>query len=768
MTSLKKKEVRIAVIGDPGVGKTSLITAAALNETFPDHPVPVLPPARVPAETTLENVPLIITDTGSRPEDRHALETACLQADVIVLCFALDKESTLQRISSHWMPELSRLGITIPIMLVGCKSDIRPSDRATSNALFPILNAFRQIETCMECSARNLSFTGEVFFYALKAVLHPMAPLYDPAANELRPKCARALKMIFNLCDTDKDGLLDDAELNTFQVYCFKSPLQPSELEGVRSTVKDSMPEGILNNCLTLPGFLYLHTLFIRRGRLETTWQVLRSFGYNDELRLSNEYLNLMAASFYDPSLSLASASAAGAAWGRDPQVVVELTEAGKSFFTDVFTKFDSDGDGCLSPREYEEMMSTAPCDPWISPSSSSSGTFDNVMVETNRRGMLTLNGFLSKWIYTTTAAADPRKTLEYVYYLGWSDKMVPPTKLFHEVKSKKVERRGGGGGGSGSGAGNEGVLLQRSVVRAYLFSASSSSSSKGNSGSGGHSNKGLPAVVGNGIAATDRGVAPSASVDLSVVLEGLIAQSRAGANSGGSSSSNSIAQASVAVSPVTLSNGNTVTLVLKSFSAEQEQALLAGPSAAAPPPPPPPAAAAAAKAAKNALAACDVACFLFDARDPSSFKSSVNSMVAIATASGNTLPCLFLAQHDAEASPELIQEMGAACSTLSVKLPTPVPSSSSSSSVSASSSATTNSNANAAGEPYRTIIQTALQQPELSIPETPSLKKQQQYDRMLRRALLYTGIGTTAVLGGYIAYKVFQHHRQQGEVNNK
>jgi hypothetical protein len=37
-----------------------------------------------------------------------------------------------------------------------------------------------------------------------------------------------------------------------------------------------------------------------------------------------------------------------------------------------------------------------------------------------------------------------------------------------------------------------------------------------------------------------------------------------------------------------------------------------------------------------------------------------------------------------------------------------------------------------------------------------------------LRRALLYTGIGTTAVLGGYIAYKVFQHHRQQGEVNNK
>ena len=70
----------IAVIGDSGVGKTSLITAAA-TETFPDHPPPVLPPARLPAETTPEAVPLVITDTSSRPEDRQALEAACQQVN---------------------------------------------------------------------------------------------------------------------------------------------------------------------------------------------------------------------------------------------------------------------------------------------------------------------------------------------------------------------------------------------------------------------------------------------------------------------------------------------------------------------------------------------------------------------------------------------------------------------------------------------------------------------------------------------------------------
>lgn len=34
--------------------------------------------------------------------------------------------------------------------------------------------------------------------------------------------------------------------------------------------------QGIMNNGLSLPGFLFLHALFIERGRLETTWAVLR------------------------------------------------------------------------------------------------------------------------------------------------------------------------------------------------------------------------------------------------------------------------------------------------------------------------------------------------------------------------------------------------------------------------------------------------------------------------------------------------------------
>jgi Ras family protein T1 len=38
-------------------------------------------------------------------------------------------------------------------------------------------------------------------------------------------------------------------------------------------------------------GFLYLHTIFIQQGRMETTWTVLRNFGYGEGLDLREDFL---------------------------------------------------------------------------------------------------------------------------------------------------------------------------------------------------------------------------------------------------------------------------------------------------------------------------------------------------------------------------------------------------------------------------------------------------------------------------------------------
>ena len=48
---------------------------------------------------------------------------------------------------------------------------------------------------------------------------------------------------------------------------------------------------GVQGDALTELGFLYLFTIFIQRGRMETAWTVLRKFGYAEDLRLTEAFL---------------------------------------------------------------------------------------------------------------------------------------------------------------------------------------------------------------------------------------------------------------------------------------------------------------------------------------------------------------------------------------------------------------------------------------------------------------------------------------------
>jgi len=119
------RSVAIAVVGDAGVGKTSLITAAC-QEQFSDSPVPVLPTARFPAE--LLNSPedlgeLLVIDTSSRNEDARATEGAVRTAAAVVVCIDATRQRSLERLRSHWLPEVARLNPGAPVVVAVCKDD---------------------------------------------------------------------------------------------------------------------------------------------------------------------------------------------------------------------------------------------------------------------------------------------------------------------------------------------------------------------------------------------------------------------------------------------------------------------------------------------------------------------------------------------------------------------------------------------------------------------------------------------------------------------
>uniref|UniRef100_A0A8B9SAK8 Mitochondrial Rho GTPase 2 n=1 Tax=Apteryx owenii TaxID=8824 RepID=A0A8B9SAK8_APTOW len=279
-------------------------------------------------------------------------------------------------------------GSRIPIILVGNKSDLQAG--SSMDVILPIMNQFSEIETCVECSAKNLKNISELFYYAQKAVLHPTAPLYDPEEKQLRPACARALTRIFNISDQDNNQILSDDELNYFQKSCFGNPLAPQALEDVKMVVWKNTTDGVQDNGLTLNGFLFLNTLFIQRGRHETTWTILRRFGYDDELELTDDYL-------YPP-------------FRLPPGCSTELNHLGYQFLQRLFEKHDKDQDGALSLTELQNFFSVFPCVPW------GSELYNTVC--TTDKGLLSLHGFLCQW--TLIAYLDVRHCLECLGYLGY------------------------------------------------------------------------------------------------------------------------------------------------------------------------------------------------------------------------------------------------------------------------------------------------------------------------------------------------------------
>ncbi|KAJ7397689.1 hypothetical protein BTVI_133296 [Pitangus sulphuratus] len=317
-----------------------------------DKPLKVPPRAEeitIPADVTPERVPTHIVDYSEAEQSDEQLYHEISQANVICIVYAVNNKNSIDKVTSRWIPlinERTDKDSRLPLILVGNKSDL--VEYSSMETILPIMNQYTEIETCVEAwKDTELCFIPQ-----------------------MKPACIKALTRIFRISDQDNDGTLNDAELNFFQRICFNTPLAPQALEDVKNVVRKNLSDGVADNGLTLKGFLFLHTLFIQRGRHETTWTVLRRFGYDDDLELTPEYLF--------PPLKI------------PPDCTTELNHHAYLFLQSIFDKHDLDRDCALSPDELKDLFKVFPYMPW--------GPDVNNTVCTNERGWITYQGFLSQW----------------------------------------------------------------------------------------------------------------------------------------------------------------------------------------------------------------------------------------------------------------------------------------------------------------------------------------------------------------------------------
>ncbi|OWK11485.1 RHOT2 [Cervus elaphus hippelaphus] len=169
-----KRDVRILLLGEAQVGKTSLILSL-VGEEFPEEvrlsaPRPRTPallpgsltaasaqvPARaeeitIPADVTPEKVPTHIVDYSETEQTVEELQGEIDKADVVCVVYDVSEEATVEKIRTKWIPLVNgdtKRGPRVPIILVGNKADLRPG--GSMEAVLPIMSQFPEIETCVE------------------------------------------------------------------------------------------------------------------------------------------------------------------------------------------------------------------------------------------------------------------------------------------------------------------------------------------------------------------------------------------------------------------------------------------------------------------------------------------------------------------------------------------------------------------------------------------------------------------------------------------
>uniref|UniRef100_A0A8C6WDR7 Miro domain-containing protein n=1 Tax=Nannospalax galili TaxID=1026970 RepID=A0A8C6WDR7_NANGA len=120
-----RRDVRILLLGEAQVGKTSLILSL-VGEEFPEEVPARAEEITIPADVTPEKVPTHIVDYSAEQTEEE-LQEEIHKANVVCVVYDVSEEATIEKIRTKWIPLVNgrtASGPRLPIILVGNKSDL--------------------------------------------------------------------------------------------------------------------------------------------------------------------------------------------------------------------------------------------------------------------------------------------------------------------------------------------------------------------------------------------------------------------------------------------------------------------------------------------------------------------------------------------------------------------------------------------------------------------------------------------------------------------
>ncbi|XP_005090941.2 ras-like GTP-binding protein rhoA [Aplysia californica] len=118
---------KVAVVGDTGSGKTSLIFRFSRGRmpTLDERSLTVIEVDVMDITRNGKQFQLSIYDTSGREEYARLRGLTYNHCDVVLICLALDSPQSVHNVINEWVPEVRHLAHNMPFILVGTKSDLR-------------------------------------------------------------------------------------------------------------------------------------------------------------------------------------------------------------------------------------------------------------------------------------------------------------------------------------------------------------------------------------------------------------------------------------------------------------------------------------------------------------------------------------------------------------------------------------------------------------------------------------------------------------------
>ncbi|NXH17376.1 RHOF protein, partial [Bucco capensis] len=181
----RKKEVKVVIVGDGGCGKTSLLMVYAKGYFPEQHTRSVFEKYTTIVTVGKKEVTLNLYDTAGQEDCDRLRPLSYQNTNVVLICYSVMNPTSYENVAAKWYPEVNHFCRGVPVVLVGCKTDLRKDKeqlcKLRASKQKPITYnqgkaACQQInaEIYLECSAKCRENIENVFKEATSIALNAM------------------------------------------------------------------------------------------------------------------------------------------------------------------------------------------------------------------------------------------------------------------------------------------------------------------------------------------------------------------------------------------------------------------------------------------------------------------------------------------------------------------------------------------------------------------------------------------------------------------